>query len=140
MKKLFTVIAITIAVNSFSQQVSNFANGTKIEGEPVYSKVDSMPMFPGGYAAFGTYIQKNLHYKKPEGAAAPANPCLVNFIVEKDGSISNANVVRGAANAPDFDKECLRVISTMPKWTPGKDKGKPVRVSFNLPVKYAEDK
>ena len=62
--------------------------------------------------------------------------CYISFIVERDGSLSNFKVIKGVDRGPNLEMEALRVISMMPDWSPGKLAGKPVRVRFNLPIKY----
>ncbi len=105
--------------------------------ERVYTheKLDKMPQFPGGLLHLMRYLSEHIKYP----AAAMDNGCsgtvVLHFVVETDGSISNIKVLMGVC--PSLDNEAIKVVSGMPKWIPGHIKGKPVRVSFNLPVKFS---
>lgn len=98
--------------------------------------VEKMPSFKGGEAAMMKFIRKNIKYPELERNAGISGTCYVGFVVEKDGKITNARILRGLPNGPGCDKEALRVVNKMPKWKPGLQNGKPVRVQFNLPIKY----
>ena len=86
------------------------------------------------YARTDEYLAKNIKYPPKAEKKGIEGKVMINFIVEKDGSISNAKVVRHIH--PLLDKEAERVIKAMPKWSPGKQEGKPVRVKFNIPVAF----
>ena len=92
----------------------------------VYSSPDEMPEFPGGHEALFKWISENV---KPQDQMGR---CLVQFVVEKNGSLSNPKIVKSVS--PQLDAETLRLVKAMPKWTPGKKDGKPVRVEFLLPI------
>lgn len=100
----------------------------------VYNVSETAPEFPGGLAAMYSWLGKNIIY--PENAAARdvQGRVSVRFVVAADGSISNAQVVRSVD--ADLDKEALRVVSAMPKWTPGTMGGKPVAVYYTLPITF----
>ena len=98
----------------------------------VYDVVEQMPSFPGGNEALMKFIKDNITYPDPE--ACVQGRVVVKFIVERDGSISHAQIARSLD--PIFDKEALRVVNNMPKWIPGKQNGKTVRVSYNVPVSF----
>ncbi len=102
--------------------------------ENIYDTVEQMPEFPGGLSACMSYIARNVKYPTIALENGIQGRVVVQFCVEKDGSISNT-VVTKSVN-PYLDKEALRVVSSMPKWTPGKQKGKPVRVKYTLPVHF----
>jgi len=97
----------------------------------VYEVVDEFPTFPGGASALYEWIQKN--QKKPEGDKI--GRCYVNFIVEKDGSLSEIKVVRSAGDEK-LDEEAVRLMKTMPRWNPGKLRGKYVRCRFRLAIPF----
>jgi TonB family protein len=107
----------------------------KIKQGPVLTKVESMPEFPGGLSAFMKYLQENIKYPDDAKDAGIQGRVYLNFIVEKNGSISNIKVIRGIGAG--CDEEAVRVVKNMPKWKPGMSKGQPVRVSFNLPIKFS---
>jgi len=102
--------------------------------ENIYDTVEQMPEFPGGLPACMSYIARNVKYPTIALENGIQGRVVVQFCVEKDGSISNT-VATKSVN-PYLDKEALRVVSSMPKWTPGKQKGKPVRVKYTLPVHF----
>jgi len=91
---------------------------------------EEMPEFPGGMDGLISYLQENIHY--PQNDICVMGCVFVNFIIEKDGSVTNVKVMRGVH--PLYDEEAVRVVSNMPKWKPGKQRGKNVRVSYNLPI------
>lgn len=101
----------------------------------IYEVVEQMPSFPGGYLAMVNYIRNNVTYPTNVPVGTPKLGSVeVKFIVERDGSISHAQVARSLD--PILDKEALRVINNMPKWNPGKHNGQPVRVSYKVPVSF----
>ena len=100
----------------------------------VYDVVEVMPQYPGGQIAMLKYIMQNIKYPKQIMEEGIQGRVTVSFIVEKDGRVSNVRLLRSVQ--PSLDKEAIRVVKSMPKWTPGKQNGKPVRVRFNLPVMF----
>ena len=100
----------------------------------VFDKVDEVPQFPGGMAGMMQYLSSNIRYPEDAREAGTQGRVIVSFIVEKDGSISNAKVAKPTYSS--LDEEALRVISTMPKWTPGKQNGEAVRVKYSVPVSF----
>lgn len=100
----------------------------------VYDVVEVMPQFPGGQTAMLKYIMENIKYPKQIMEEGIQGRVTVSFIVEKDGRVSNVRLLRSVQ--PLLDKEAVRVVKSMPKWSPGKHNGKPVRVRFNLPVMF----
>lgn len=101
---------------------------------PVYQVVEEMPEFPGGIGACLEFLAKNVQYPAEAMKAGKQGKVIVQFVVEKDGSVSNPQVVRSVD--PDLDAEAIRVTSTMPKWKPGYQKGEPVAVKFTIPVAF----
>lgn len=99
-----------------------------------YSVVEKMPEFPGGFNALFKYLAMNIRYPPLALNSGIQGRVFINFVVESDGSISNVRLLRGIGGG--CDSEALRVVRKMPKWIPGVQKGKPVRVSYNLPVKF----
>ena len=100
----------------------------------VYDVVEVMPQYPGGQIAMLKYIMENIKYPKQIMEEGIQGRVTVRFIVEKDGSISDVKPILSVH--PLLDKEAVRVVKSMPKWSPGKHNGKPVRVRFNLPVMF----
>lgn len=105
------------------------------EGESeVFVIVEDMPEFPGGDLALRKYISDNVDYPVIAAENGIQGKVYVTFVVDKDGSVSNATIARGVD--PSLDKEALRVINSLPRWKPGKQRGKPVRVSFTVPINF----
>lgn len=104
----------------------------------VYDAVEQMPEFPGGMPAMIDFLQTNIKYPKDAIKHEVGGRVLVMFVVEPDGSLSNVRVARKVF--PSLDAEAVRVVKTMPKWKPGKEKGREVRVNFTLPVVFSVKK
>ena len=100
----------------------------------VFDVVEQMPAYPGGLAELMKYLSMNVHYPEAAEKAGTQGRVLVKFIVEEDGTISDAKVVRKVSD--ELDAEALRVVSAMPKWTPGRQNGQPVRVNYTMPVTF----
>ncbi len=106
------------------------------DDEPIdFYKVEKKPEFPGGEKAFYKYLSDNIKYPESALKNKIQGTVWVKFIIEKDGSISNIKAIRKVN--PDLDKEAVRVIKSMPKWKPGKQNGKPVRVSYQVPIRFS---
>ncbi|MDP9076976.1 MAG: TonB family protein [Bacteroidota bacterium] len=101
---------------------------------PVFTSVEMVPQFPGGLEGFGHYLSKNIRYPAAMREQGVQGKVIIGFIVEKDGSLSNIQVRRGVAD--EIDKEALRVISESPKWAPGIQNGRPVRVQYSVPISF----
>lgn len=101
----------------------------------VYEVVENMPEFPdGGMPGLMKYLSDNIRYPEAAHKAGTQGRVTVQFVVGKDGSIGNVSILRGV-NA-DLDAEAIRVISSMPKWKPGTQKGEPVKVKYTVPVMF----
>ena len=100
----------------------------------IYDNVEVLPEYPGGSAAMMRYLAQNVKYPQAAQENGRQGKVVVQFVVDTDGSIINAHVLTSVD--PDLDKEALRVIKSMPRWTPGKQKGKPVRVKYTVPVNF----
>lgn len=124
------------AVNvSYTIPISFKLDGNK-DKDSVFAVVKEMPEFPGGTNALIQYLGANIKYPEQAKKDSIQGRVFVNFIVEKDGKIGEVKVLRGIGGG--CDEETVRVVSSMPDWTPGRDEnGKVVRVSYNLPVKFA---
>ena len=106
--------------------------------EPVFVAVQKMPEFVGGMDALMNYLSTNIQYPAEAQQKGIHGTVIISFIVEKDGSLSDVQVVRGVD--PSLDNEALKVIQKMPKWIPGQQDGKNVRVKFTLPVEFKLNK
>ena len=107
---------------------------TQEEVEEVYGAVDQMPEFPGGEMALRDWISNHIRYPKIASDKGIQGKVYINFVVEKDGSISNVRVVHGVEAS--LDKEALRVINSLPRWRAGLQGGEPVRVSYTVPINF----
>jgi TonB family protein len=105
--------------------------------EDVFTVVEKMPEYPGGDDARVKFMVENIKYPEEARKNGVQGTVYVTFIVEKDGKVSNIKIIRGIGGG--CDEEAVRVISLMPSWKPGFQRGKPVRVQFNMPVKFALD-
>jgi protein TonB len=100
----------------------------------IFRVVESMPVFPGGEAALYAYLAENTEYPKIAREAAISGTVYVSFVVEKDGFITDVQLLRGIGGG--CDEEAIRVVQNMPVWTPGKQRNIPVRVQYSLGVKF----
>lgn len=128
MKKLFLIVFFMafVSVNAYSQ--------SKEQDDAVYSIVSEQPSFPGGMQEMMKFISENRKYPAEAKAKEIHGKVIVAFVVERDGSLSDVKIRRGIGYG--CDEEAIRLIKSMPKWTPGKQNGKAVRVSFMLPVTF----
>ena len=110
-----------------------FADDAKTDSAEIYLLPEIMPQFPGGQDSMMNYLRNNLIY--PETQADYEGNVYVKFVINEDGSINNAQIVKGLA--PAFDMEALRVVNQMPAWIPGKQNNVPVKTYFTLVVKFS---
>ncbi|MCC8094234.1 MAG: TonB family protein [Tannerellaceae bacterium] len=120
-------------------QVQTYVAPAMVEEEEesaqqIFTVVEEMPQFPGGEGELLKFISKSIKYPVIAQENGIQGRVVCSFVVNRDGSIVDAEVVRGVD--PSLDKEALRVINTMPKWTPGKQRGKPVRVKYTVPITF----
>ena len=106
----------------------------KVDEDVIHVSVEFMPEFPGGTAALMKYLGANIKYPTISQEMGSAGKVIVQFVVDKDGTITDPTVVRGIDAY--LDKEAIRVISSMPKWKPGVQNGKKVRVKYTVPVVF----
>jgi len=100
----------------------------------IHMVVEESPEFPGGDNARIKFLRDNIIYPKIAKETGIQGPVHLTFVVEKDGSISDVNILRGIGGG--CDEEAIRVVSSMPKWKPGRQNGKEVRVQFNMPINF----
>ena len=104
------------------------------KNQKVYDVVEQMPEYPGGIAALWEYLMQNVKYPEDAEKQKVEGRVIANFVVETDGSISDVKIFKQVF--PSLDREAIRVLEAMPKWTPGKQNGKPVRVKYTVPVNF----
>lgn len=108
--------------------------GEEPEKDQVFTVVEQLPEFPGGEAALTEYIKKNIRYSVIASESDIIGRVTLSFIIEKDGSISNIEVMRSPAE--ELTNEAIRLVKSMPKWKPGKQRGKEVRVRYVIPITF----
>lgn len=109
---------------------------TPIDDNKLEKYVDEPARFPGGMEKLPPYLRDNLHYPEIAIQLGLEGKCYLKFVVSKVGDISDVTVVRGVEDCPECDKEAVRVVRSMPLWTPGKINGRPVKSEFNLPITF----
>ena len=107
----------------------------KDQKEDPFNVVEDMPAFPGGMEAMSQFISSNIKYPADAKKQKVDGRVLVNFVVEKDGSITEVKVIKPAF--PSLDAEAIRVVKAMPKWKPGYQNGQAVRVQFTMPINFS---
>ena len=122
--------AVEATENVETQAVETVVN----DDSEVYGAVEVLPEYPGGTAAMFDFIQKNVKYPESAKEKGIEGRVFVQFVVEKDGSLSSFQVLRGVSD--DIDAEAIRVLKAMPKWMPGMNNGEPVRVQYTMPFKF----
>ena len=106
----------------------------KQEETKIFDVVEQPPSFPGGQAALLSWLSSHVKYPPIAEENGIQGRVIVGFVVERDGSVSQVQVIRGVD--PSLDKEAARVVASMPKWTPGRQNGQNVRVKYNVPVNF----
>jgi len=117
-------------------QVNIVEMGEEAEEEEaqVFFIVENMPVFPGGDLELRKYIAQNIQYPEIAKENGIQGKVFVQFVVNQKGEVEQVKVVRGVD--PSLDKEAIRVIKALPKWAPGSQRGKPVKVSFTVPINF----
>lgn len=133
MKKLMIVALMTLCgVTTLLAQKTVVSQ--KAQQEDPFTVVEQMPEFPGGTEGMFKFMKDNMKYPEDAQKQQIEGRVLVQFIVEKDGSLSNVNVLRSVF--PSLDAEAVRVVKAMPNWKAGRQKGEPVRVKFTIPLMF----
>ncbi len=116
-------------------EIMEYVEEEEEEDAEIFFIVEDMPSFQGkGQNGFRAYIFQNLKYPEIAAENGIAGKVYVKFVVEANGSVTNVELVRGVD--PALDAEAIRVVKSSPKWSPGKQRGKPVRVSFTFPISF----
>lgn len=118
----------------FESQSTVSSSTNSVEDNKVYDSVEQEPRFPGGQTALLKYVADHLEYPAIARENGIQGRVIVGFVVKKDGSIGTVRIVRG--KDPELDKEAVRVIKTLPRFTPGKMNGHPVNVWYTLPITF----
>ena len=115
----------------FSNMV--FEEETRDEGE-IFMIVEEMPEFPGGPEALQRYLSQSVRYPVLAQENGIQGRVYIQFVINQNGEVTNATILRGVD--PSLDREALRVVEAMPKWKPGKQRNRPVRVSYTVPINF----
>jgi len=137
MKKFQYLLLLLLFVGSFTTaycQSAESEKSTKEDTEEVLSVVDEMPEFPGGMEKMMAFLSKEIVYPKSAVDANQEGKVYVLFIVSKRGKLSDFEIVRGLGN--ELDNEALRAVKNMPKWKPGKQGSKRVKVKVVIPIEF----
>lgn len=142
MNKLFnstilTIVFALISVSMLAQDSVSAADAADANdyGDVIYVVTETMPEFPGGMQEMMRFINENIVYPVEAAQKGIQGRAICQFVVEKDGSISNVVVIRSSGDR-DLDNEAIRVVQSMPQWKPGKQRGVPVRVKYTIPVSF----
>lgn len=133
MKTCFCFILCFFSLSLVAQTEQQNADTSKQKGSTLYI-VELMPMFTGGEEKLYSWLNENLKYPQAAKENGVSGVVIVSFIVEKDGSLANPTILRSLGSG--CDEEALRLIKAMPNWESGKQNGLPVRVQFNLPIRF----
>jgi protein TonB len=106
----------------------------EVEETEIFTVVEENPGFPGGDEARIQFLQSNMKYPSMARESGIQGKVYVTFVVEKNGNVTDVKILRGIGGG--CDEEAIRVVKAMPRWTPGKQRGKSVRVQFNLPIQF----
>ncbi|CAN5502861.1 hypothetical protein BH10BAC1_BH10BAC1_15400 [soil metagenome] len=138
MIKQFTIFFLILSCVCFSQtDKKGTIKVKKVEADTVpLALVEKIAEFPGGNAAFNKYVSLNMTYPQKEKEDGISGTAYFSFVVELDGSITNVTLLRGVPRGSGCDKEAMRVLSAMPKWSPALKDGKAVKVRMMFPIKF----
>ena len=137
MRQLLIVLTLLTSVTVSARQFYEYATlpvPVDTADNKVFDVVEQMPSFPGGQAALFQWLSSNLKYPVVAEDNGVQGRVIVTFVVERDGSITDVKVVKSVD--PSLDKEAVRLVKSMPKWIPGKQKGEAVRVKYTVPVTF----
>lgn len=133
----FSIVVVACSSPRADEQIENIETPEIELIDEAFTVVEVMPEFSGGMESLAAFLGDNIKYPENAKQNGVQGTVIVNFIIEKDGSIGDSKIVRGIDN--ECDEEALRVVKSMPAWTPGYQRGKAVRVSFNLPIRFKLD-
>ena len=121
-------------VEEYKAPVIKQVEEEEVEEQQIFMVVENAPSFPGGDAARMKFLQDNIKYPQMARESGIQGTVYVTFVVERSGAVTDVKILRGIGGG--CDEEAVRVVQNMPKWEPGKQRGKPVRVQFNMPIKF----
>lgn len=129
------LLLVTVMLSAISVSVAMADDpATKETEEIIYCPIETPPQFPGGQLALMEWIKQNMVYPQEAIAKGIEGRVIVKFTIEEDGTVTNGKILRGID--PLLDNEALRLVSIMPKWSPGRFAGKDIRAIYNLPLLF----
>ena len=132
---LLTLLMVALLLgNSINVVACNSEIDNITQQEEIYHLPDKMPKFKGGETGLAKFLKENVKYPNIARENGVQGRVLVEFIVEKNGSITNVKIIKGVE--PNLNNEALRVVNMMPRWKPGKHNGKKVRVRYSMPIHF----
>jgi protein TonB len=134
MKNLIFILFFLLFSANITAQNNCENNIIDVENDSIYTLVDIMPEFPGGSSEMMKFIYENIKFPSIYASSSISGRVICRFVVEKDGTITQIEVVRGVDKP--LDEEAMRVIGLMPKWIPGIKDGQAVRTYFILPISF----
>ena len=137
-KVLFSALCLLVSMSvcAINQELPKTAgDGDEQVYELPKLKVEEMPEYPGGMSAMIAFIRENLKYPKDAKEAKKEGRVLCSFIIDKTGEVTEVKVAK-SSGTQSLDDEAVRVVSLMPNWKPGTEDGKPVRVSYTIPLVF----
>ena len=151
LKALFIIPVATLALSVFASNTGTMTREavhtadtlptanlqTQQTATKIYAVVEEMPKFKGGELAMMEFLMKNMKYPQAAVKAKLQGKAIVGFVVGKDGTVSDVHITKSAGHAV-LDEEAMRVVKSMPAWEPGKQKGKPVNVKYNVPITFRQ--
>lgn len=120
----------------FSLSNLGYSQNTKENEEIIVQFTDVDPIFPGGLSALSTFLSNNINYPDRALKKGIQGKCIVGFVVDKEGNITDVKVLQKVKKCKECDAEAMRVIKLMPQWTPGFVAGKPVKSRFQIPINF----
>jgi len=137
MKNLIALLILNVITFNGYSQTFRLGDQSQIpDSEKVFVSVEEMPEFPGGEEGMMKYIQTNIVYPPSSKENDIQGTVYIGFVINKEGNVENAEVVKGVKDGNELDIEALRIIKAMPTWKPGKQNGNRVKVQFVYPVKF----
>jgi periplasmic protein TonB len=131
-KTIYLLLLVIFSVVAYSQNQQ-----VKKDSEEVYTVVEKMPIYPGGEDSLYAFLGRNMKYPVVAQENGIQGKVVVRFVVQKNGSVGNVEIVRSIN--PSCDKEVIRLVNSLPKWTPGSQDGKLVPVWYTMPVIFKLD-
>ncbi|PKO97844.1 MAG: hypothetical protein CVU14_09205 [Bacteroidetes bacterium HGW-Bacteroidetes-9] len=133
-KEVSTLENVVSGKSKKASRVKSTSDEAEADEQEIFTVVEESPQYPGGEEARVKFLQDNLRYPDKAREDGIQGTVYISFVVETDGAITDIRVLRGIGSG--CDEEAVRAIKKMPRWIAGKQRGKPVRVQFNMPIVF----